>query len=255
MPDTIYLDNKYTKTYYRIIDRAKARIKPEFYTEKHHIVPKCITKFLGLPESEKIPLSFKEHWVCHHLLLKMVMGKLKAKMWLAFDRMGQVNQNQQNKRIINIISYNKIKISNRKLCSGINHPFYGRKHSEETKKKLSEIRKGKNNYQAGRKRSEESKKKMGAVHKGNKNKLGYKTPEETKKKMRESAKNRKPISEETRKKMSASHKGKHNMKHSEETKRKISETKLGKKVSEETKKKMSESRKLYLNRITNKENK
>ena len=47
-------------------------------------------------------------------------------------------------------------------------------------------------------------------------------------------------SEEAKKKISESHKGKHL---SEETKKKLSEANIGKKMSEQTRKKMSESRK------------
>jgi len=71
--------------------------------------------------------------------------------------------------------------------SGTNNPMYGRKHSEETRKKLSEVNKGK-------KHSEESKKKMSEVQKGKK------------------------VSEETRKRMSEANKGR---KHSEESKKKM----------------------------------
>lgn len=67
------------------------------------------------------------------------------------------------------------------------------KHSEETKRKMSESRKGKH-------RSEETKKKMSEAHKG------LKLSEETKKKMSE-AKKGKTFSEEHRKKLSEANKG------------------------------------------------
>lgn len=44
----------------------------------------------------------------------------------------------------------------------------GKKHSEETKLKLSESNKGKHNYWLGKKRSEETKRKMSEAHKGKK---------------------------------------------------------------------------------------
>ena len=78
--------------------------------------------------------------------------------------------------------------------SGTNNPFYGRKHSEETKKKIGKVHKGK-------KLSEETKKKLSEAHKGKK------------------------LSEETRKRMSEATKGKNNpmygRKLSEEAKKKI----------------------------------
>ena len=69
--------------------------------------------------------------------------------------------------------------------------------------------------------------------------LGKKHSEETKRKMSDAAKG-KPKSEETKGKMSEAAKGKPK---SEETKRKMSDANYGKKLSEETKRKLSETRK------------
>ena len=95
----------------------------------------------------------------------------------------------------------------------------------------------------GRELSEEHKKKIGESNMGNKNALGYKHTEETKKKMSESHKGKQPT-EETRKKMSESQKGKVV---SEETRKKISMSNKGKNSgkirTEEHKKKIGESRK------------
>jgi hypothetical protein len=189
---SIFKRNKYTKTYYQIIARAKERPKPSEYTEKHHIIPKCAG---GM---DTVILTFKEHWVCHHLLLKMVTGKLLGKMYYAFLRMGQVTRKQ--KRIVNSKMFERIKQKHCTLNSKKNHPMYGRKHSEESKNKMASPRKG------------------------------IKFTEEHKKKISESEKG-KFISEETKNKISKNHadvsgnknpfKDKH---HSDETKRKISES-------------------------------
>ena len=96
----------------------------------------------------------------------------------------------------------------------------GFKHSEETRKKMSE-----NNarYWKGKTLSEETRKKISEAKKG------------------------KTHSEETRKKMSEANKSKNNpmygKTHSEETRKKMSEAKKGKTLSEETRKKISESQK------------
>lgn len=62
--------------------------------------------------------------------------------------------------------------------SGTNHPMYGRKHSEEARKKMSKAHKGKKHSEETRKKiteankrrkhSEETKKKIGKAHKGKK---------------------------------------------------------------------------------------
>jgi len=96
--------------------------------------------------------------------------------------------------------------------------------SEETKRKLSEAKKGNTNC-LGKTRSEETKRKMSEVKKGNTNFLGKTHSEESKRKMREAAKG-KIISEETKRKISEVLKGKTP---SEKTRRKMSDVRKGRK--------------------------
>jgi hypothetical protein len=73
----MFNDSKYTKYYFNII--ASARLNTfEGYTEKHHIIPKC----LGGDDSKDnlVRLSARQHFVCHKLLVKMVCGQAKYKM-------------------------------------------------------------------------------------------------------------------------------------------------------------------------------
>lgn len=130
-------------------------------------------------------------------------------------------------------------------------------HSEETKRKLSEINKGKSSPMKGKHHSEESKLKISITRKGKP------LSEEHRKKLSEAGKGR-YYSEETRQKMSENNKGKNLGKHhTEETRKKMSNSKKnkplsgkalehvleinarkkGKSLSEEQKQKMSESMK------------
>ena len=72
---------------------------------------------------------------------------------------------------------------------GKNNPLFGKKHSDETIKKMSEAHKGKQH-------THETRRKMSEAQKG---KPGHKHSEETRRKISEAAKN---ISVETRRKMS-----------------------------------------------------
>jgi hypothetical protein len=140
MNTNIYLNNKYTETYWKIIHRAQNRPKPEEYTENHHTDPKSITKHLKLPKSKTVPLTFKEHWVVHHLLMKAVKpGILRSKMYYAFSRIGQ----QTGGRVINARMYERIKTANVGLCSGKNSISFGRipwnKPVQKTKKITYEV--------------------------------------------------------------------------------------------------------------------
>jgi hypothetical protein len=83
--------------------------------------------------------------------------------------------------------------------SGENNPNYGKKHSEETLKKMSDKKKGK-------KSSEETKQKLSDAHKGEKCFWYGKTLSEEHRQKLSDAKRGKKISEEIRKKMSAAHK-------------------------------------------------
>jgi hypothetical protein len=132
-------------------------------------------------------------------------------------------------------------------ASGENNPFFGKHHSEETKKKISDAEKGKH-------LSEKTRKKMSESRKGEKNPFyGKHHSEETKEKISNANKG-KHHSEKTKKKISDAHKGENNYnygKHlSEETKKKLSDAikgenhpNYGKHLSEETKKKISDAQK------------
>lgn len=69
-----YVNNRYTRIYYKIISRARQEKRHKsngFYS--HHIIPKCLG---GTNDpSNLVLLTYKEHRVCHCLLIKMVDEK------------------------------------------------------------------------------------------------------------------------------------------------------------------------------------
>lgn len=73
----MYLQNKYTKCYYNIIERAKSRNLPkEIYSERHHIIPRSIG---GSNHSDNlVNLTAREHFICHLLLPRMLDGMEKT---------------------------------------------------------------------------------------------------------------------------------------------------------------------------------
>lgn len=123
---------------------------------------------------------------------------------------------------------------------GEKNGFYGKKHTEESKAKMSASKVGthcgEDNHFYGRKHSEESKAKMSAAQKGKV------ISDETRAKMSEAHKDPPP---ELRKKFSEINSGENNpfygKHHTPETKAKISEAK--KNISDETRAKMSEAQK------------
>lgn len=77
----------YSKIYKSIIERAKTRVLTD-YSEKHHILPKC----LGGDDSKEnlVRLTFREHFICHQLLCKMHPDN--EKLVYAFSSMIRVSR-------------------------------------------------------------------------------------------------------------------------------------------------------------------
>jgi len=158
---------------------------------KHHITPKCLLKhkdksFVDDPRNISKPLSINQH-IAIHKWLYMLTGDRGCE--IAHFYMSSPSGCKYD-------------------ISGENNPFYGKHHSEETKKKISE-------FHTGKKIS---------------NKIRRKTSETLKnryKNIKHHLKGTK-LSEEHKQKLSDAHKGKRGWittkHHSEETKKKFSET-------------------------------
>jgi len=75
----MYLQNKYTKWYFDIIQQAQTRILPDgTYIEKHHILPRSLGG--NNSKSNIANLTPREHFICHLLLTKMTEGNNLYKM-------------------------------------------------------------------------------------------------------------------------------------------------------------------------------
>jgi 5-methylcytosine-specific restriction endonuclease McrA len=135
----MYLQNKYTRWYYNIIQRAKNRIlKPPY--ERHHIIPRSLG---GNNFKENIvKLTAQEHFVCHLLLTKMIEGKNKEKMVYAAWAMANLeNQNQQRHKVTGRIysilkqEYCKVKSMHTKLNNPMHSPEIRLQHQEAIAKR------------------------------------------------------------------------------------------------------------------------
>ena len=72
----LFINNKYTKWYYQIIESAK-NSNHSCYTEKHHIIPKSLGGTNNL--SNIVSLTARQHFICHWLLTKMTDGIFTTK--------------------------------------------------------------------------------------------------------------------------------------------------------------------------------
>lgn len=146
-----------------LIQKAKNRNFVGGYTEKHHIIPKSLGG--NNKKSNIVVLTGREHFIAH-VLLAHIHGK---GMWQAVVMMKHSpNYSRKiNNRLYQIAKENwanTLKGSKRNPSVGklISQAKTGKKLSEETKQKMSLVRKGKprSGDPAKWKHSEESKEKM-----------------------------------------------------------------------------------------------
>ena len=238
----------YQSIYDQLIAKHKDSPRIKGKTHGHHIIPKSFAKLDGIEDINGswniVHLPHREHFIAHLLLARIWRGhKAKgSKMAVAFNGMsGNGKYTSKNYTWIkSTFNYSHSDETKRKMS--IVHK--GKTLSEDHKKKLSEANKGRTlskehvlkirEANKGRIVSEEQKRKQSIAMKNRT------LQEEHKRKISESCKNKESISEKTRKKLRDSHSGKTQ---SDETKRKISEAMKGKARSDETKRKISEAMK------------
>lgn len=83
---------KYQKIYDQIIERARGR-KLDCYSEWHHILPRALG---GSNESfNLVQLTYREHFLVHWLLTKIVVGRGRRAMIYALQCMGTMDSSGQ----------------------------------------------------------------------------------------------------------------------------------------------------------------
>ena len=143
----MFKTNKYSRAYYSIVERAKSRPKMG-YTETHHIIPRSMG---GNDQvSNLVELTAREHYICHLLLPKMTDGEDRYKMIYAYTIMSGRKIYGSRKYAFYREEYAKINSELRSGSgngmwgvdrSGEKNTFYGKTHSDETKRKISESQK------------------------------------------------------------------------------------------------------------------
>jgi hypothetical protein len=160
----------YKRIHDQIIERAKNRVL-EGYSEKHHIVPKCIGG--GNEKDNIVKLTAREHFIVHKLLCEIYPNesKLHYAAWM------MTSTNSSKNRTYNVSSkeYERLREnfskSHSETIKGENNPFYGKLHTNETKEKISQTKKntnltGENNPFYGKTHSEKTKRILSELGKG-----------------------------------------------------------------------------------------
>jgi hypothetical protein len=122
----------YQRIYNQLIEKAQNRTL-EGYTEKHHILPKCLG---GNNDKENlVELTAREHFLCHMLLCEIYPKENKLKHALFLMSIGK-QKIKKNHYVIGSRVYERLKIEYSQFLTG-------KKHSIETCLKKSKASLGK----------------------------------------------------------------------------------------------------------------
>lgn len=166
---------KYCMHYDRLIARAKGRTILG-YVEKHHVIPRCMG---GSDEpSNLVRLTPEEHYVAHQLLVKMFPND-KRLVFAAIAMCFGPHENRSANKMYAWLKRNAPSMPfTEETRAKMGAARLGRKHSEETKLKISLKSKGHTRNLKGVARSEEVCEKMRAAQ------MGHSVSEETREKLR-----------------------------------------------------------------------
>jgi hypothetical protein len=126
----------YKRLHDNIILKAQSRPDINEYTEKHHILPRCLNGSDDI--SNIVALTGKEHYLIHWLLCKIYTNNPKlvnAFLCMTYDRWG----NRYHSRSFTYAreAYSKIVSERQKLRVGKLNSFFGKHHTEEFKRNKS----------------------------------------------------------------------------------------------------------------------
>ncbi len=103
MADTIFTSvslarqAEYKRTYGRLVERARGRVKEKGVHENHHIIPRSMGG--SNEKSNIVALTYKEHFLAHWLLAKFTTGCDKIKMLRAISKMSQTSRKHSTRVI------------------------------------------------------------------------------------------------------------------------------------------------------------
>jgi len=239
----------YQKIYNQIVDRGKVRIL-EGYSERHHIIPKCMGG--NDEESNLVELTAREHFICHWLLYRMYPND--SKIAFGFVMMCKTNNTNGRNYIVSSRVYEEAKLAFSEHMAALPRTYEwktnmsnghrGKKLSENHKKKIGNSNRNKKKPPRTIEHLDNISKALKGLSRGKlsinhrlriSNTLtGYVKSQKHLDNISKALMGRN-VSDETKEKIRQINIGK---KLSDETKEKIRQGNVGKKLSEETKEKL-----------------
>ena len=129
----------YRRIYDQLIKKRQKKVlnKPDYY-ETHHIIPRCLGG--SNKKSNLVRLTAREHFIAHYLLAKIHGGRL----WVPVYLMSKDGSNSAKGHITKGRLYETARIKHiewmKAEFSGEGGPFFGKKHSKESRDKISKNR-------------------------------------------------------------------------------------------------------------------
>lgn len=228
-PEEIAEHNKlwYLKVYESLMSRALLRgldkTKLDYYTELHHIIPRCLWPEGKNRKSNQCLLTAREHIIAHMLLARIYPDNVKLAIAVTAMLIGKNNPNEDRNSAVKTFSTRLI----------------------------AQFREAATKLKIGQKRTDEQKERMSksAKIRAEKYQLGKSLPDSTKRKMRESKlKNLEKEDSNTRKEKYGWAKG--NKQSKEWVEKRVSQLK-GRKGHKDTKETLEKKRQSTINRLKN----
>lgn len=264
---SIRIEMNYLKTYINLIRSREKRgwdkKTTTEYVERHHIFPQKIYGKDRNGNKRCVYLTAREHYICHVLLEKICIQRYGKYHWKTISMTNAHILMKSKSNYYNSYLYEQAKKRKSDNMKGERHHLYNIGHSDSAKEKIKKnhyLNNGGIHSQIGRKHTEESKLKMSESQKGikrteefceNQSKrvggvnnpfYGKKHDEDTRKKMSDLKKGKK-LSDDHKKNISKATKGKPRHKLSNEAKKKISIKNKGRKITDKQKEAVSNAAK------------
>ena len=175
MEEEIWKPIKEFEGYYEVSNMGRVRSLNYKRTGKKKIL-KNIEDYKGYLEVGLTKNGKRKQFKVHRLVAEAFIPNPENKPCI-----DHINTVKSDNRVENLrwVTYKENSNNEKTLekFKGENHHFFGKHHTEETKKKISEAQKGKNNHMYGKHHTEETKKKMSEAQKGEKGSMYGKTGE------------------------------------------------------------------------------